>query len=105
MPSRPARQINEGWFRKIPTTSVLRPISRMSRSNAYSASNADVGWGAWSVESGWTQAWITSVLALRRLGTSLWDILSQRDLEAHLADLAHAMWEEPGDAVGESPRA
>jgi hypothetical protein len=77
----------------------------MSRSNAYSASNADVGWGAWSVESGWTQAWITSVLALRRLGTSLWDILSQRDLEAHLADLAHVMWEEPGDAVGESPRA
>ena len=40
----------------------------------YWASNADVGWGAWSVESGWTQGWITTVLALRRLGMSLWDL-------------------------------
>ncbi len=38
------------------------------------ASSADAGWGAWSVETGWTQAWIASVLAMRRLGTSLWDL-------------------------------
>jgi hypothetical protein len=38
------------------------------------ASSADAGWGAWSIESGWTQTWITTVLALRRLGTSLWDL-------------------------------
>ena len=29
------------------------------------ASDADVGWGAWSVESGWTQSWITTVLGMR----------------------------------------
>ena len=40
----------------------------------YWASNADAGWGAWSVETGWTQAWITSVLAMRNLKTSLWDV-------------------------------
>ncbi len=40
----------------------------------YWASNADAGWGAWSVETGWTQAWITSVLALRAMKTSLWDL-------------------------------
>ena len=40
----------------------------------YWASNADVGWGPWSTETGWTQGWITSVLALRQLNTSLWDL-------------------------------
>ena len=38
------------------------------------ASNSDAGWGAWSTETGWTQGWITSVLALRLMDTSLWDI-------------------------------
>lgn len=40
----------------------------------YMGSNADIGWGAWSIEAGWTQAWICSVLAMRELGTNLWDI-------------------------------
>lgn len=40
----------------------------------YWASNADAGWGAWAIESGWSQSWITAVLALRRLETSLWDV-------------------------------
>ena len=39
----------------------------------YWASNADLGWGAWSIESGWTQSWITAVLALRQMRTSLWE--------------------------------
>jgi hypothetical protein len=38
-------------------------------------SNADVGWGAWSVESGWTQGWITAVLAMRQRQTSLWELV------------------------------
>lgn len=41
-------------------------------------SNADAGWGAWAIESGWTQGWITSVLALRHMGTSLWDLTAHR---------------------------
>lgn len=37
-------------------------------------SDADGAWGAWCVETGWTQAWITSVFALRRKTTSLWEL-------------------------------
>ncbi len=37
------------------------------------ASNGDAGWGAWSIESGWTQAWLVSVLAMRSQHLNLWD--------------------------------
>lgn len=37
------------------------------------ASNSDAGWGVWSTETGWTQGWITSILALRQMKTSLWE--------------------------------
>lgn len=37
-------------------------------------SNADHGWGAWAIETGWTQGWITAILALREMDTSIWDL-------------------------------
>ncbi len=37
-------------------------------------SNADEDWGAWCIETGWTQAWITLVLSMRKLKTSLWKL-------------------------------
>jgi hypothetical protein len=40
-------------------------------------SNADAGWGAWCVETGWTQAWITMVLAMRQQNTNLWQLAKQ----------------------------
>ncbi len=40
-------------------------------------SNADLGWGAWSIESGWTQGWITTILGLRELDTSVWDLVKE----------------------------
>lgn len=40
----------------------------------YWGSNADLGWGVWSTETGWTQGWITTMLALRQLDTSYWDL-------------------------------
>lgn len=43
----------------------------------YWGSNADAGWGAWCVETGWTQAWITMVLAMRQQNTSLWQLARQ----------------------------
>ena len=46
-------------------------------------SNADHGWGAWCIESGWTQGWITSVLAMRRMKTSLWDLTRASKIERH----------------------
>jgi hypothetical protein len=50
----------------------------------YWASNADAGWGAWSVETGWVQGWIVTTLALRQLHTTLWDLAVQRPLGQHL---------------------
>lgn len=50
----------------------------------YWASNADLGWGAWCVETGWVQGWIVTTLALRQLHTTLWDLGAQRPLGVHL---------------------
>ena len=38
------------------------------------ASDADAGWGAWSVETGWTAPWIHLSLGLRHANTSLWEL-------------------------------
>jgi hypothetical protein len=43
----------------------------------YWGSNADSGWGAWSIETGWSQAWIPSVLAMREMDINLWDITAR----------------------------
>ncbi|MFM7322597.1 MAG: hypothetical protein ACKO5K_13890 [Armatimonadota bacterium] len=59
-PGRP--QLDGAWYRAFDF-----------RRWEYWASNADVGWGAWATETGWTQSWICLVLALRHRGTSLWD--------------------------------
>lgn len=37
------------------------------------ASSADIGWGAWSLEAGWAQAWGATTFALRDMKTSFWD--------------------------------
>ena len=42
----------------------------------YWSSSADVGWGAWSLESGWAQAWTAAVLAMRDKNTSFWEMTS-----------------------------
>ena len=54
-------------------------------------SNADVGWGAWAIESGWTQGWIVSVLAMRQMKTSLWDLTQQSGVEKHFVRLRRQM--------------
>jgi hypothetical protein len=63
-------ELNGGWFRAF-------DFNRWE----YWASNGDAGWGAWCIESGWSQSWITSVLALRQLETSVWDIT--KDIEVN----------------------
>jgi len=40
----------------------------------YWASNGDWEWGAWCLETGWTQPWIAAALALRQMNTSLWEL-------------------------------
>ena len=39
----------------------------------YWGSSADNGWGAWCVESGWSNSWIAATLAMRAAGISLFD--------------------------------
>jgi len=73
-------ELDGGWFRAFD-----------HRRWAYWASNADAGWGAWSIESGWTQAWITSVLAFRQLGVSYWDLTSGSRIGSTLTDLLPVM--------------
>jgi hypothetical protein len=55
--------LDGGWFRAFDY-----------RHWEYLGSNADSGWGAWAIETGWTQAWIPAVLAMRELNLNLWDI-------------------------------
>jgi len=57
----------------------------------YWGSNADVGWGIWATESGWTQGWITSVLALRQMQTSYWDLTRKHDIAKHFAAIRETM--------------
>jgi hypothetical protein len=60
-PSHP--ELNGGWFRAF-------DFGRYEHWGC----NADQGWGAWCIESGWTEGWITSILGLREMGTSVWDL-------------------------------
>jgi hypothetical protein len=67
----------------------------------YFGSNADAGWGAWCVESGWTQGWIPTVLDLRRRGVSLWDLTAHSTIARHMDKIRPAML--PDEAVAATP--
>ena len=57
----------------------------------YWASSADNDWGPWCIETGWTQTWITSTLALRQMKTSLWDIVAESDIKKNFEKLQPMM--------------
>lgn len=57
----------------------------------YWASNGDWGWGAWAIETGWSQAWITSILAMREMKTSLWDVTAGSRIKEHFSGLRGIM--------------
>lgn len=73
--------VDGGWFRAFD----------FARWEAW-ASNADSGWGAWTIESGWTQGWIVSVLALRQMEQSLWELTAQSGANKHFEKLRKEMW-------------
>ncbi len=56
------------YFAFVPCFRLKRLLCAPNSSRR--ASDADVGWGAWSVESGWTQSWITIVLGMRVSGVA-----------------------------------
>jgi hypothetical protein len=76
-------ELDGGWFRAFDF-----------RRWEYWASNTDAGWGAWCIESGWTQSWITIVLALRQQRTSLWEITAASQIKRHLDPLKRTMLPE-----------
>jgi hypothetical protein len=49
----------------------------------YWGSDGDIGWGLWSIETGWTQGELLSTLILRQLDTSLWDYTADSDISVH----------------------
>lgn len=72
--------LDGGWFRAFD----------FQRWEAW-ASNADAGWGAWAIESGWTQGWIVSVLGMRQLKTSLWDLVTKTGISKDFDRLRREM--------------
>ena len=65
-------ELDGGWFRAFDF-----------RHWDYWGSNADAGWGAWSIEVGWTQAWIPTVLVMRELNLNLWDLTKKSKIAKH----------------------
>jgi hypothetical protein len=66
----------------------------------YWASNSDGGWGPWSIETGWTQAWITSLLAMRHLKTSFWDLTANSRITRYMDKFLPTMIPGPGATQG-----
>ena len=57
----------------------------------YWASDGDAGWGVWTNEIGWTHSWIAATLALRHLGTNLWDVSKTSAAGKHLDECLEIM--------------
>lgn len=60
------------------------------------ASSGDAGWGAWSIEAGWAQAWTTGVLGLRLMRTTLWEISSGTRIREVWPQVERDMARNPG---------
>lgn len=56
-------------------------------------SNADHGWGAWAIETGWTQGWITTILALRELDVSIWELTKDSKVAEYYPKFKKSMLE------------
>ena len=57
----------------------------------YWGSNADLGWGVWSTETGWTQVWITSMLMINDLDTNIWDFTSESEISDNFEKYKNSM--------------
>lgn len=78
--SRARPELDGAWFRAF-------DLKRWD----YWASSGDAGWGAWCIESGWTQTWIGITLSLRRLKTSLWDATARSGVGRYLEEERRGM--------------
>jgi len=85
-------ELDGGWFRAF-------DFKRWD----YWASDSDSSWGVCCIETGWTQTWITSVLALRHLRTSLWDLTAQSTIARFMDKLLPVMLPQAGSATPRHP--
>ena len=60
----------------------------------YFGSSADRDWGAWCVETGWTNAWIASVLYLRKLNRPLMTDEAKENFQKIAPDIIKEMMTE-----------
>ncbi len=75
--------LNGWWFRAFD-----------DRRWEYWASSADMGWGAWSLEAGWAQAWTAVTLGLREKKTTLWDFTKTVEIQQEFESLKPTMLTE-----------
>ena len=68
------------------------------------ASNADYEWGPWCTETGWTQGWIVSMLALREMDQSLWDITENSKIAEHFQKYRDLMLSEEAINAVKTPQ-
>ena len=69
-------------------------------------SDGDAGWGAWSTETGWTEAWLSSGVSLHIEDTCLWDLSESVVLTDDFAIVKEIMLKEiaDGDEHNDSSR-
>lgn len=65
----------------------------------YWGSSADLGWGPWCVETGWTNSWITAVLAVRQMNESFYSLALSDRFKAIAADLVDEMFRETRNEI------
>jgi hypothetical protein len=73
-------ELDGGWFRTF-------DYGRWE----YFGSNADWEWGSWCIETGWTQAWIPTVLAMREVNKNLWDLTRNSKAGKNFEDIRRQM--------------
>lgn len=66
----------------------------------YWASSADLGWGVWSVEAGWGQAWIAATLGMREKKTTLWEMTKGTGIKDVLERVKGEMAQNDGGPAG-----
>jgi hypothetical protein len=74
------KDLDGGWFRAF-------DYKRWD----YWASNADVGWGAWSTLTGWIQSWIVSTQVLVQTDESYWQLTKKSSINNYMPETLKTM--------------
>lgn len=92
--------VNGGWFRAF-------DFKRWE----YWAASGDSGWGAWSLEAGWGQAWGAATMGMRCLRTNTWALTADSRIGLHMKAVQQLMavsdgapWKAPATAPASSNR-